>query len=65
MNIYLMNAVLVKAPLFEQAAIPKIENDAVPFATRGLNPCLTGVLLELSAAGHIISPSTCLKKSCS
>lgn len=39
-----MNAVPVKAPLFEQAAIPKAKNDAISFAIRGLDPCLTGVL---------------------
>lgn len=39
-----MNAVPVKAPLFEQAAIPKAENYAISFATRGLDPCLTRMI---------------------
>lgn len=46
MDVYLTNAVPVKVPLFEQADIPKTENYAILFATRGLDPCLTGVLLE-------------------
>lgn len=46
MDIYLMNAVPVKVPLFEQAVILKTENYVMPFATRGLDHCLSGILLE-------------------
>lgn len=46
MDVYLTNVVPVKVLLFEQAGILKTENYAIPFATRGLDPCLTGVLLE-------------------
>lgn len=41
-----MNAVPVKVPLFEQAVILKTENYVMPFATRGLDHCLSGILLE-------------------
>lgn len=53
-NVFNEHCFSVKAPLHEQAIILKTVNDASPFATRGSDLCLAGVLLDWSAVGHNI-----------